>query len=106
MLAIATGFRRWAPPINLDQGASIPLGFVFQLTDELTPSHITDRFCQAVVFDHILDGQTLEANHLVFVNDAGRELLLVVFSTVIDPSVNTCYFETGFVPVLRPFLIQ
>ena len=75
MLACATGLRRGREAVNLDQGASVPLGFVFQLTNELAPTHVTDRFRQAVVLDHVLDGQTLHANHLVFVNHACAESL-------------------------------
>ena len=104
MLASATGLRRWVPLVNLDQGASVPLGFVFQLANELTPTHVTDGFCQAVVFEHILDGQTLHADDLVFAHHACTELVLVVSSAVIDLSVNASGFETGFVPVLRSLL--
>ncbi len=87
-----TGFTRRTPLINLDQRSSVPLAFILQLAHELAPSHITDRLRQAVIFDHMLDGQTLHADHLVFVNDAGRELVLVVTTTVIDPSMHTGHF--------------
>src|SRR5271157_5075280 len=80
MLAIMTRFAGRIPTINFDQSSSVPLSLVFELTNKLTPSDITDSFCQTVVFDHILDGQTLHANHLVFVDNAGRELVLVVTS--------------------------
>src|SRR6266550_3426797 len=66
MLAVMTRFTGRIPTINLDEGSSIPLGFVLQLADELTPSHITDGFRQTVILDHVLDGQTLHTNHLVF----------------------------------------
>src|SRR2546421_8029724 len=73
MLAIMTGFTRWIPTVNFDEGSSIPCGFILQLADELAPSHITDGFCQTVILDHVLDGQTLHADHLVFVDDACRK---------------------------------
>jgi hypothetical protein len=104
MLAGMTGFRRGVPLINLDQGSSIPLGFVFELADKLAPSHIADRFCKAVVLDHVLDCQTLNADHLVFVNNAGRELVLVVTTTIIDAGMHTGDFETCFLSVLRSLL--
>ncbi len=104
MLACMTGLRRGIEAVNLDQGASVPLGFVFQLTNELTPTHVTDGFCQAVIFDHVLDGQALHANHLVFVHDACAELVLGVSSAVIDPSMKTSHFETSLFPVLGTFL--
>src|SRR5579859_439802 len=45
MFAVMTGFTGGIPAINFDEGSSIPLAFVFQLADKLTPSHITDSFC-------------------------------------------------------------
>jgi hypothetical protein len=104
MLACATGLARRGPTVNLDQGSSVPLGFVFQLPDELTPTDITDSFRKAVVSDHVLDCQTLNANHLVFVDDACRELVLVVSSAVIDPRMDFGDFEACLVAVLRAFL--
>jgi hypothetical protein len=43
--------------VNLDKDSSIPVGFVFQLSNELTPAYITDGFGKAMVLDHILDLQ-------------------------------------------------
>ena len=99
MLAAMAGVRRGIPLINLDQHSSVPLGFVFQLPDKLTPSYITDRFCKAVVLDHVLDCQTLHADHLVFVNDAGGELVLIVMSTIVATGMHTGDFEACFLPV-------
>jgi hypothetical protein len=106
MLAVMTGFRRGKEPVNLDQSASVPRGFIFELTDELTPSHIGYGHCQTVIFDHILDCQTLDTYHLVFVNNASRELMLVVTPTVIDTSMDMGYFETGLVPVPGTFFLS
>jgi|SRR5260370_4203275 len=99
MLAGMTGLRRWVPLIDLDQGSSVPLGFVFQLTDKLTPSDILNSFSKLVILDHVLDCQALHANHLVFVNKACTELMLVVSSPVLNTSMELGNFETGFVPV-------
>src|SRR5712691_10322430 len=106
MLACMTGLRRWVPLINLDQGSSVPLGFVFQLTDELTPSHIRDSLSQAVVLDHVLDCQALDAHHLVFVDDACAELVLVVSPSIGDTSMDTGDLQTGLVPVLGALLFS
>jgi hypothetical protein len=53
VLAFIACFTRWIPPIDLGEGSSVPLRFVFQLTDELTPSNIRYGFGEAVVFDHV-----------------------------------------------------
>ncbi len=104
MLTGMTSLRRWVPLIDLDQGSSVPLALVFQLTDKLTPSDILNSFCQGMILDHVLDCQALHAHHLVFVNNACTELMLVVSSPVGNTSMDLGNFETGFVPVLRAFL--
>ncbi len=106
MFAIMTRFRGWKEAVNLDQGSSVPLRFVFELANELTPSHVMDRLGQTVVFDHILDGQTLHTDHLVFVYDACREFVLVVAPTVIDTSMNTGNLSACFLPVLGTLLFR
>ncbi|SRR6266487_1763153 len=105
MLACATGLRRRIEPIESDQGASVPLGFILQLTDKLAPSDITDSFCKAVVLDHILDSQALHANHLVFVYHASAELVLVVSPPIVDSSLDFGNLQTCLVPVLRALLL-
>lgn len=105
MLAVRAGFRRGEEAVNLDQGSLVPLAFVFQLSDELTPSYIADGFCKAVVLDQVLDGQTLDADHLVFANDACGKFVLVVTTLVIDTDMHAGYFETRFGAVFRSLLL-
>src|SRR2546427_5804484 len=100
MLACMTGLRRRVPTVNLDQGSSVPVGFVLQLPDELTPADITDSLSQCGVLDHVLDSQALDAHHLVFVDDAGTKLVLVVSSQVGDTSMDFGNFETCLLTVL------
>ncbi len=73
--------------VNLDKGTCIPLCFVLQLPDELTPTDVRDGFSQAMVFDHILDLQTLDADHLVFADQLCRELVLIVTASVAERNV-------------------
>src|SRR6266853_5981833 len=47
-------FRRGIPLVNLHQVPPVPLRFVFQLGHKLTPPHVTDRFTQLVVLEHVL----------------------------------------------------
>src|SRR5712691_6348052 len=104
MLACMTGLRRWVPLIDFDHGSSVPLALVFQLTDKLTPSDILNGFSELVILDHVLDCQALHAHHLVFVNNACTELMLVVSSAVVNASMNLGDFETCLLPVHRAFL--
>src|SRR5258706_11177086 len=99
MSTIKAAFGGGIPCVNFDQGSPIPCGFVLKLSDKLRPTHVTDGFRQAVVFDHILDVQALDAYDLVFAYDLGREFLLVVSSPVGNLLMDMSNFETSFVPV-------
>src|SRR5262249_22953293 len=105
MLARMTGLRRWVPAIDFDQGSPVPLRFVLKLTGELAPSHVTDGFGETVVLDHILDSQALDTHHLVFVDDACTELVLIVSSSVSNLSVYLGNRQTSLVPILGTFLL-
>ena len=105
MSTVKAAFGRRVPLVNLDEGTSIPLGFILQLPGELTPSDIRDGFCQRVVFDHMLDLQTLDTYDLVFAYDASRELVLIVSSSIGNLLMDASDFETSLVPVLGAFFL-
>src|SRR5579863_945208 len=100
MLTIEALLRGGAPAINLYEGASVPAGLVLQLAHELSPTHIADTLGEAVVLEHVLDRQALDAHHLVFADNARRELVLVVPPPISDPGVDSGYSEPrpGTVP--------
>src|SRR5713226_1457247 len=105
MSTVKAALGRWVPLVNLDQGPSIPGGFVFKLSDKLRPTHVTDGFCQAVVFDHILDLQALDTYDLAFAYDVSRELMLIVSSTVCNLLMEASNLKTSFCTVLRTFFL-
>src|SRR5438132_7913856 len=104
MSTVRTALGRGIPLVNLDQGASVPLRFVFQLTHEFAPADIADGLGEAMVGEHVLDGQTLDTDHLVLVNDARREFVLIIPSPVSNTGMDASHLEAGFVPVLAPLL--
>ena len=104
MPTVKATFGGGIPLVDLDQVSPIPCCFVFELGHELTPTHVTDRFCKAVVLDHVLDSQALHANHLVFVYYACAELVLVISPAILDTSVDFGNFQPSFVSVLRSLL--
>src|SRR5436305_14309732 len=104
MPAIKAPFGTGVPLVNLDEGSSIPLCFVVQLSHKLTPSHIRDGLRETVVLDHILDRKALNTDHLVFVYQFGRELVLVVPPTVGNSFVDTSDLQTGLRTVLGAFV--
>src|SRR6266496_2429128 len=101
MSTVKASFGGRIPLVNLDQSSTVPRSFVFQLPDELTPTNVRDRFGQAVVFDHMLDLQTLDAYDLVFAYDASRELMLIVSPAICNLLVDASNFETSLVSILR-----
>jgi len=87
-----TTFRAGVELVNLDERAPIPVGFIFQLTDEFTPAHVTNGFGKAMVLDHILDRETLDAYHLVLANQPRRELVLIVPAPSSNLGMDTGHF--------------
>ena len=105
MPTVGTAFGRRVPPIDRDEGAPIPAGFVFQLAYELAPSDITDTLGQSMVLDQIFDGQTLDADQLILADDAARELVLVIPPSVSDTRMDSGNFEASLCPVLTTLFL-
>src|SRR5260221_7935439 len=91
--------------VNLDEVASIPLRFIVQLGHKLTPPDITDRFAQLAVLDHMLHLQTLDADRLIFTDQARRKFVQEITATISDTGMDTSHFPTSFLAVLRAFLL-
>ena len=100
MTTVKAAFGGRIPLVNLDQGSSIPGGFVLKLSDNVRPTHVTESFCQAVVFDQMLDLPTLDAYDLVFAYDANRELVVIVSSAVCTLCMDASHREPSFVALL------
>ena len=105
MSTVKTPFGRGIPLVHLDQDTPIPSSFVLQLPHKLTPSDIGDGLSQTVVFDHILDLQTLDTDRLVLTDQLCRELLLVITASVTDASVYSSHLETSLIAVLGTFFL-
>src|SRR5438067_1111793 len=104
MSTVKAAFGRGIPLVNLDQVPSIPRCFIFQLGHKLRPAHITDSLGKSVVLDHVLDLQALDADRLVFTDQACRELMQEVTASISDTSVYSGYLFTGFGTVLATLL--
>ncbi len=88
MSTLEAAFRGGIPLVNLDEVASIPLRFIFQLGHKLTPPDITDRFAQGAVLDHVLHVQTLDADRLIVTDiEMSQGLLQRDRRDVIEPGV-------------------
>jgi hypothetical protein len=101
MSTIKAAFRGWVPAVNPDHGSTIPCTLVFQLGHKRTPPDITDCLGKAVILNHVFDSETLNADRLVFTDQASREFVLEITAAI----NNTSHFETGFVAILGAFLL-
>src|SRR5438128_3037076 len=105
MAAVKAAFGRREERINFEKPSAVPGRFVFELADELTPTNVMDRLGQAVVLDHVLDSQALDANRLVLAKNAGRELLLVVATAISNSCVDACDLPPGLLTIARPLFL-
>jgi hypothetical protein len=105
MPAIRAALGRRVPAVNLDQVPPIPRSFIFQLRHELTPTDIADSFAQFVIFDHVFDCQALNADRLVFTDQAGGEFVQEITAAISYLGMDTCHLLGGFSTVLGPFFL-
>ena len=92
------------PTVYFDEHARAPGGFVLQLTDQLTPTHVTDALGQRRIADQVLDGQRLYAYRLVFTNEACRQLVPAIGAWVGKLRVETSDLQARLLSVLGPAL--
>src|SRR5207248_10255753 len=105
MTTIVTALRGRIPLVNPDKGTSIPLSFVFELPDKLTPTYIANCFSEGVVLYRILDRKALDAYDLVLTYDLSRELVLITCSPIGNPGVYTSDFQLSLPTVLPAFFL-
>ncbi len=101
MSTVKTAFGGGIPLVDLDQVASIPFCFVGQKGHKFRPSNITDRFCKAMILDHVLDLQTLHADRLVFTDQTCRELMQEVTASISNAGMDLRNFYSCLGTVLE-----
>lgn len=104
MPTIETALGRGIPLVDLDKVPAIPLCFVCELGHELRPANIRDSLAQFRVFDHVLDGQALDADRLVLTDQACREFLQEVTATIGYSGVDLGNLFAGFLSVFASLL--
>ncbi|AFS69861.1 Hypothetical protein Eab7_0715 [Exiguobacterium antarcticum B7] len=70
-----TDLGRGEPLIRFDKCSPIECAFVFQLSDELIPTDISNRFGNLMVLHHVLRFKCLDDDDLVIVNHPFRKLM-------------------------------
>ena len=79
---MSTAFRAREPTFNFDKSTSILIALIFQLPDNFTTASITNRESEFSTFDHILHGQILNCNHLVFTNQSSCQFVKKVNTSI------------------------
>jgi hypothetical protein len=105
LTTVPTPFRAGKPLVYLHQVSTIPPGFVFQLSNHLSPPGITDGTGEFPVLDHVLHRQRLNGNRLIFTNQPGRQLVQMVFSAIGNLLLDSSDPQPCFVPVTRTLLL-
>src|SRR6266849_2364326 len=95
MSTVRATFGRGIPLVDLDKVPAIPCCFVGQKGHKLTPPHVTDRFSQTVIFDHVLDRQRLDTDRLVFTNQTCRELVQEITASLSNTSMDASNLLTS-----------
>src|SRR6266568_9406734 len=105
MSTIETAFRGRVPLVNLDKGSAIPFRFVFELPHKLRPTDIRDGLSEFVVFDHVLDVQTLDAYDLVLTYDLCREFVLIITPSIGYSGMDTSHLALSLPTVLTSLFL-
>ena len=103
--AVAASLAGGIPAVDADQRAPVPLRLVSQLPQELRPAGISNRLGQMSVLLHVADSQHLDGDHLVLVDQTGRELVQEVPANVDNAGMCPGDLAPRLRAVLRAFLL-
>ena len=118
--AMVTTLTTREKSVNFDQCSPVPFTFIFKLTKELTPSSVTDASSEFMVFDHISNCQVFNSYQTVFSNQASRQLMQKISTSIADSEavsrvlatlcayalhfgVYLGYFKSCFISIVRAF---
>jgi hypothetical protein len=101
---VSASLTRWEKAIYLYQFSTVPLAFILKLSNQFSPSSITDATSKRTIFDHVSDSQILNRYYLVFAYQLSRQLMQKIFSRITYFSVNSSHSNFCFFSVLRAFV--
>lgn len=105
MPTVPTPFRAREPAVDSCHSSPIPVRFIAQLTDKLTPSRITDCSRELAVFEHILHSQVFHDDVLVFPHQSGRQLVQKIFARIGNLCLNPSHLDPCLSSIVRPFYL-
>ena len=102
---ISTALTAGEPTVNLNKGTSVPLALVVKLSNQLSPSCITNTECKLGIFHHILNCQILNNDGLVFTHQLSSQFMEEVFTAIRNFTVDTSNFNSCLVSIVRLLLL-
>ena len=91
------------PRANLLQRASVPLGLVLKVANELTPADIHHALRESVIFDHVRDLQILDADEPELAHKGGAGLVQKILAEISDSSVDASKLGFRFLTTRTAF---
>src|SRR5262245_53063846 len=88
MSATRARFAGWVPSINLDHRSAVPRRLVLELSDQFSPTYISNRTGEGWVLHHVLDREALDYDRLVLTNQVRRKLVLMMSSSIGDAGMD------------------
>ena len=86
-------------PVYRNQGATIPLGLVGELSAELAPSSVHDGLRQLMAFNHITGHQVLDTDDIILPNDICGQLMQHIPTLIGDVLIQPGNPDASLVPV-------
>lgn len=99
-----TEFGTWEKTINDNQFFSVPISFVIQHLSERIETNLGNSSTQFPVSNHITNCQILNGNNIIIFNQAGSQLIQVIFPRVSNEFMDTSNFNTLPVPSITSIL--
>ena len=99
-----TGFGRRKEAVYPFGHATRPHAFVVQETSEHTPTTVSNRLGQVMVFEHPAHVQIFDFEVTALVNDFPAEFMQKIFTLISNLFILPGYRKPSFLPAVAPFL--
>lgn len=104
MPATRAGFRTGEPFIHGDNHTARPLGLVFQLPTEFSPTSVRNRAGQSRVTNHVFDLEVFNADYIVLAYKPCGQRVQRVAALVSDPTMGARDAQSLLLTALAAFL--
>lgn len=93
--------RRWKPPVDHDNFASVPRTLVLQHRPKFTPSRIRDCAGELPILHHVADRQVLDYERLVLTYEPSGQFVQMRAPTICDTCMDAGNLAASLVSICR-----